>query len=288
MPIWLPGRFGILTGLCSLGALLALASALHSVPAQAGSLVDVELVIAADVSTSMTLAEKKLQQQGFVQAFRDRDLIRTILNGKTARIAVTYVEWGGYRTPKVVVPWTIIDGEASSLAFAQRLETNFPSRMPRGTAIGTLLEFSSGLLAQGEHPATRSVINISGDGIDNKRPDLRQIRQSLLDDGVTINGLPLAYRDEVEGIPDSVLDERPPDFLIRYYRDEVIGGTGAFVEPVVARDQFSGAILKKLMREIGGDSISSNSGGTTCSAAFIAPCFVAYNPSGQAVPDDGN
>jgi hypothetical protein len=57
--------------------------------------VDLELVLAVDVSYSMDLDEQRLQRQGYVAAFLEPELIEAIENGPLGRIAVTYVEWGG-------------------------------------------------------------------------------------------------------------------------------------------------------------------------------------------------
>src|SRR5713101_964335 len=57
--------------------------------------VDVELVIAVDVSYSMDPDEQALQREGYVEAISSRDLIDAVRKGPNGRIAVTYVEWAG-------------------------------------------------------------------------------------------------------------------------------------------------------------------------------------------------
>lgn len=238
---------------------LATAAVVTSGPARAGQAVDLQLVIAADVSTSMDREEKTLQQQGFVLAFRDPELIRMMLAGPEGRISVTYFEWGGDRTPKLVVPWTVIDSPQAALAFAQRLERNFPSRLPRGTSIGMALDYSSYLLQSSGYDAGRNVVNLSGDGVNNNVPDVEETRARLLDMGTTINGMPIVYKSLLQGVLDGAEDDFPPEYLIDYYRNEVIGGPGAFVEPVTARQNYSAAILRKLIREIGANRLTIGS-----------------------------
>lgn len=263
--------------LAQLRILAAVAAASLPSVAQAEPAVDVQLVIAADVSTSMDKEEKELQQQGFVEAFRNPELIRTILSGPAARISVTYIEWGGNRAPKVVVPWTVIDSPASALAFAQRLDANFPARMPRGTALGMILEYASYLLQSSGFEARRSVINVSGDGVNNTQPDLAGARAAALEAGATINGMPIVYKGLLEGVLDGAENDFPPEYLVDYFETEVIGGPGAFVEPVTSRQNYANAIMRKLVREIGGNNVSigfsqpAAPGGKTTTAASAPP-----------------
>ena len=94
-------------------------------PALAQTQVDLELVIAVDVSLSMDLDEQRLQRDGYVAAFRDPEVHKAIASGAFGRIAVTYMEWAGPPIQQVVVPWTVIDGSQAAQALADRLE-NIP------------------------------------------------------------------------------------------------------------------------------------------------------------------
>ncbi len=219
-------------------------------PAHAEVPVDVELVIAADASVSMDREEALLQQQGFVEAFRHPDILRAIETGPTGRIAVSYLEWGGDSRHRVVVPWTLIDGAESARRFADRLEASRPARFKRGTSISSALLRSHDLLQQSGYAGARRVVNISGDGVNNKGPDLAHVRARLLANGVTINGLPIVYKGLLDGVVAGSELQTNPTFLIDYFERDVIGGPYAFVEPVTAIETYADAIRRKLMREI--------------------------------------
>ncbi|MBB4273897.1 DUF1194 domain-containing protein [Rhizobium mongolense] len=214
--------------------------------AVAGELVDMQLVIAADVSTSMDAQEKALQQRGFVEAFRRPEIIEAIAAGRNGRIAVTYVEWGGEGQRRLVIPWTIITNETDSWLFSLKLEVSLPAKIHRGTSISGILSYADYLIRSSGYDATRSLINISGDGVNNKGRDLMPVRAGVLARGITINALPVVYGgllgDEEEAIS--------PENLLAYFRSEVIGGPDAFAEPVAAPEEYSPAIYRKLLREI--------------------------------------
>lgn len=235
-------------GLCCAATLLC--AMLLPAPA-GGTPVDVELVIAADVSVSMDREETLLQQNGFAEAFRHPDVLQAIGSGATGRIAVTYFEWGGDGLHRIVVPWTLIDSGESAHRFARKLETSRPARFKRGTSIGSALLKSHRLLRQSGFSGARRIINISGDGMSNKGPDLARARETLLAAGLTINGLPIVYKGHGEGMVSDPRLAADPGFLIGYFAREVIGGPNAFVEPVTAVENYADAIRRKLLREIG-------------------------------------
>lgn len=215
--------------------------------AAANERVDLALVIASDVSTSMSYAERQMQQKGFVEAFRHPRIIEAMKSGRAGKIAVIYMEWGGRERQRIVVPWTIIDGEAAAWSFSIALEANFPATLRPGTAMGDALQFASMLFPGCGCEPDRSVINISGDGANNIGLDLAPVRKALLGRGITINGLPIASGDSTGGEQNI-----PPDQLVSYFYREVIGGTGAFVIPVLSRETYPPAIYRKLLREISG------------------------------------
>ncbi|MCX5493801.1 DUF1194 domain-containing protein [Kaistia dalseonensis] len=231
--------------------LFAFAARAHAASAASGAIVDLELVIAADVSVSMDVHERRLQQQGFVEAFRDPEVIGAITGGPHGRIAVTFVEWGGVDRQVVVTPWRVIEDKASAYAFAGDLERRVPGRLARGTAIGDALIRSASLFEGNGIHGARQAIDLSGDGVSNNGRPLELARQSVLAKGITINGLPIAYRDVGLNLT-AAEEELPPEMLVRYFQDDVIGGPGAFVQPVLHIDDFSDAIRSKLIREIRG------------------------------------
>lgn len=214
--------------------------------------VDLELVIALDVSTSMDREERRLQRDGFVAAFRDPEVIHAIQSGPKRRVAVSAMEWAGERRQDVIVDWHLITDAASAADFADALERRIPGRMPMGTAIGSAMLRAATLFGSDDYAGTRRVIDVSGDGINNRGEDPSQARDTLVARGITINGLPIVYKRLLEGVSIQDKDIFPPESLVDYFNDRVIGGPGAFVEPVLGLQQFDDAIRRKLLREIRG------------------------------------
>ncbi len=227
---------------CGLAALSIVAG-----EAAAAEPVDLALVIASDVSTSMSYAERRMQQKGFVEAFRHPRIIEAMKSGRTGRIAVTYMEWGGRGRQRIAIPWTIIESEADAWSFSLALETSFPATLRPGTAMGDALQFAVSLLPECGCEPQRSVINISGDGTSNIGQDLALIRKAVLSQGITINGLPIA-----SGEPTDDEQTISPEQLISYFYRDVIGGPGAFAVPVLSHETYPPAIYRKLLREISG------------------------------------
>lgn len=212
--------------------------------ARAQTVVDLELVIAVDVSLSMDLDEQRLQRDGYVAAFRDAEIIKAIVSGAHGRIAVTYVEWAGPASQSVVIPWTVIDGEKAARAFADRLEAT-PITRARLTSISSALKFSHDLFSSSGAKGIRRVIDISGDGPNNAGLPVLPARDEVVAGGIVINGLPIVFRLSAYSAFDI------PD-LDRYYANCVIGGAGAFMVPVRDMVEFASAIRRKLLLEISG------------------------------------
>src|SRR5512134_227959 len=207
--------------------------------------VDLELVLAVDVSLSMDADEQRLQREGYVAAFRDPAVHRAIATGALGRIAVTYVEWAGEHAQETVVPWTLIDGPDAARGFADELAVSPPSRA-RMTSISSAITYAAAQLQGSRFAGLRRVIDISGDGPNNAGRPVVMAREEALAMGVVINGLPILAKEEsVSGFFDIArLDE--------YYRDCVIGGPGAFMVPITASEEFAPAIRQKLILEIAG------------------------------------
>jgi hypothetical protein len=226
----------------ALGVLaIALCAASGSASAQLS--VDLELVIAVDVSLSMDLDEQRLQREGYVAALRDSEVHEAITTGPNGRIAITYIEWAGPPSQLVVIPWTLIDGPAAARAVADRLEKETISRF-RMTSISAALDFSAGLFKSSGFKGIRRVVDVSGDGPNNAGMPVTVLRDRIVGQGITINGLPIMLKE-----PSNFFDI--PD-LDRYYADCVIGGTGAFMIPIRARTEFRTATRRKLLLEIAG------------------------------------
>jgi hypothetical protein len=225
-------------------AVLAAVCGLAATEAAAQTPVDLELVVAVDVSLSMDLEEQRLQRDGYVAAFRDPELQRAIALGAHGRIAVTYAEWAGPSWQSVIIPWTVIDGPAGARAFADRLAAQ-PISRERLTSISGALQFARGLLARSGFTAARRVVDVSGDGPNNSGAPIVPVRDALVADGIVVNGLPIVLRAATPSIFD-LAD------LDRYYAACVIGGEGAFMVPVKEIGELKAAIRRKLLMEVSG------------------------------------
>jgi hypothetical protein len=216
---------------------------LSSPAARAQQTIDLALVIAVDVSSSMTDAEQEFQRAGFVEAFRSPKVHKAIHKGALGRIAVTYVEWSEKDDQIILAPWTVIDGAIAAQSFAERL-AHQPIRRGGMTSISGLIDMSVRLLADLDEEPLRQVIDISGDGPNNDGRKVIYARNKALQQGITINGLPIMIKS-----PASAWDMVDLD---AYYRDCVIGGTGSFMVVIEHPDQFKEVIRTKLIREITG------------------------------------
>jgi hypothetical protein len=213
-------------------------------PASAAEAVDLLLVLAVDVSQSIVIEDARLQREGYRNALTDPRVLTAIAGGPLGAIAVAYVEWGGYFYHRIVVPWTRIAGPEDAYGWSDLLGTTPPQTMT-WTSISGGLEFSAKVLADCPYEAARQVIDISGDGGNNNGPPPEPVRDRLVNDGITINGLPIVTGGPVYGTA-------PDQSLEAYYRESVIGGPGAFL--IVAGDYtaFGDAIRHKLIQEIAG------------------------------------
>jgi len=224
--------------------LLAAAAALLSVPASAAEPVDVELVLAVDVSLSMSPMELDIQRKGYAAALTDDRVLQAIADGGFGKIAVTYFEWAGISSQHVVVPWTTIANRADAERVAAMLSAQ-PANSARRTSIAAALEFGADLFAESPYRSTKRVIDISGDGPNNQGEPVVSARDRVTGLGVVINGLPLMTTGGITGTY-SIVN------LDRYYSDCVIGGPGAFMIPVNDWTQFPEAIRRKLVLELAG------------------------------------
>jgi hypothetical protein len=218
-----------------------LATLLTAAAHAADTAVDLELILAVDVSRSMDPDEQQLQRDGYVAALSHPDIIAAIRSGAHHRIALTYVEWAGPAVQYTAVDWRVIDGEASARAFADTL-AQAPIQGFRGTSISSGLAFMKTRFDDNGFTALRRVIDVSGDGPNNMGMPVEFARDSVVQAGITINGLPIMIK-QVGGF--AAIDN-----LDVYYQDCVIGGAGAFLLVVTSADQFAEAIRRKLVLEI--------------------------------------
>ena len=207
--------------------------------------VDLELVLAVDVSGSVDEMEGRLQRMGYVNAFRSPSVLRAIQSGRHKSIAVTYMEWAGFDFQRVVVGWRKIHDGASAEAFAYLL-SQAPIGVGPYTSISGAIDFALPLFENNGFTSERRAIDISGDGPNNSGEYVTNARDRAIRAGVTINGLPI-----VNNRP-SPWGRRPMPNLDLYYRKCVIGGRRSFL--VVANDfkSFGRAIRRKLILEIVG------------------------------------
>jgi hypothetical protein len=205
--------------------------------------VDVELVLAVDVSRSISPEELMIQRLGYAEALTSPEVLAAIGDGLLGRIAITYIEWAGARAQRTVIDWTVIETSAEAQRFADEILGNTLGTMRR-TSISGALEYAAGSFEGNGFDGLRRVIDISGDGPNNDGPPVTEVRDAVVARGITINGLPLMTNTGggFQELPD----------LDIYFRDCVIGGPMAFVIPVTGWDQFADAVRRKLVLELAG------------------------------------
>ena len=227
-------------------AILLLLSVMAAWPARAAEKVDLLLVLAADVSRSVDAEKFQLQRAGYAAAIADRRVLDTIRAGRNGRIGVLYLEWSGIGNQKVVIDWTLVDGDKAAQAFGDRLLES-PRAFADRTSISGGIEAAVAQFARAPFTAERQTIDVSGDGTNNAGRDVTLARDDALQSGININGLvilsdrPLAWNPE---------HTNPPGGLAKYYQDHVIGGPGAFVMEAKDFNSFGDAIIKKMIAEI--------------------------------------
>ena len=227
-------------------AAIVAAPALAVLSARAEEPVDLLLVLAADVSRSIDTPKFQLQREGYAAAISDKRVLEAITAGRHRRIAISFVEWSGVSAQKLVIPWTIVDGPDAARKFGDQL-LELPRSFAERTSISGGIDFSVKLFDEAPFQAARKTIDVSGDGTNNSGRDVTLARDDALAKGITINGLVILSDRPMAWNPEHT---NPPGGLPNYFRDNVIGGPGAFV--VVAEDfnSFGQAIVKKLIAEI--------------------------------------
>ena len=210
--------------------------------------VDLQLVLAVDVSRSIDEVEAELQRRGYVEALTNDRVIDAILSGENRRIAVCYTEWAGTHYQVVVRDWTVIDSPAAARRFADKL-ADAPRQSQSWTAVGAALAHAGQRFEGSGFASRRRVIDISGDGRTNDGPPAELVRDRLVQQGIVVNGLPVMMNRTNFG--------RPPDLmLVKYYEENVIGGPGSFMIVADNFDHFGRAVRTKLVREISGVDVT--------------------------------
>jgi hypothetical protein len=208
----------------------------------AAASVDVELVLAVDVSYSMDMDELAIQREGYAQAIISKEFLQALKTGPTGKIAITYFEWAASSDQKIIIPWRVIDGPETADAVANEIMKT-PIRRASRTSISGAINFAMPLFDENPYRGLRRVIDISGDGPNNNGAPVTGARDEALAKGITINGLPIMVKEPSY----STMDIDNLDF---YYEDCVIGGPGSFVVSIKDRDKFKEAIRTKLLLEV--------------------------------------
>ena len=227
-------------------AVVTLALATPALPSRAADAVDLLLVLAADVSRSVDGPKYQLQREGYATAMADPRVLNAIKSGLNGRIAVSFVEWSGVGSQQVVVDWMLIDGPQSARTFGDRLLESRRSFADR-TSISAAIDFSTAQFARAAFESKRRTIDVSGDGTNNSGRDVARARDDAVALGITINGLVILSERPLPWNPEHT---NPPGGLANYYRDNVIGGPGAFVMEAKNFNSFGQAIIGKLIAEI--------------------------------------
>ena len=208
--------------------------------------VDLLLVLAADVSRSIDTEKFQLQREGYATAVSDPRVLEAIKSGRTGRIGLSYVEWSGLTSQRLVVDWTTVSGAESAKSFADRL-LEAPRSFADRTSISAAIEFAMAQLGRAPFRSQRRTIDVSGDGTNNSGRDVAQVRDEALAQDVTINGLVILSETPLAWNPDHT---NPAGGLENYYRQNVIGGPGAFVLAAQGFNSFGEAIVKKMISEV--------------------------------------
>jgi Protein of unknown function (DUF1194) len=219
------------------GYLLCLAamSLALTIPTRAQTVVDLQLVLAVDVSGSVNAHRFELQKMGYVTAFQNPRVMAAIAGGRNQQIAVTMTQWSGPFLQAQVLPWTLLKDASSIRAAAGVIESAPRMMYGGGTSISGAIDHAATLFPQSPFKSERHVIDVSGDGSNNRGRPVTHARDEAVAAGMVINGLP-------------ILAFEP--YLDQYFKDYVIGGPGAFMIAAKAFETFAEAILMKLIIEI--------------------------------------
>lgn len=228
----------IILFVASLAGLWHLPARAQTPPSARDRAVDLELILMADGSGSVDDEEFTLQRFGYAKALRDPEIIRAIKGGILGRIALAYVEWSGPELKIPIVNWTVIRSKEDLDAFASELESHPRELYGGGTAVGDAIAYGAESILSNAFEGTRRVVDLSGDGPDRNGMAAVDGRAYALSKGITVNGLPIL---EFDGDP-----------LEAFYRDNVIGGPGAFYIAARGFKDFFRAVRRKLILEIAG------------------------------------
>lgn len=228
--------------LLSIGAILIPLLAAPSAALGDDIEVDLQLFLAVDASRSMTPRELEIQRRGYAEALVSDPVVQAIRDGLLGRVALTYVEWAGAQSQRVIVDWTMVSSREEMQVFAAQLTAHFDPALRR-TSISGALDYARNSIHNNGYTSYRKVIDVSGDGPNNQGRPVLPARDATIAEGITINGLPLMTR---EGMGSQFHLED----LDEYYKNCVIGGPRSFVIPVLDWEAFPEAVRRKLVLEL--------------------------------------
>jgi hypothetical protein len=214
--------------------------------ARAGEPVDLVLALAMDVSRSMEYPKFVLQRLGYAAAVTDPQVLKAIRSGPHQKIALCFIDWSGGGEQRLIIDWNVIDSTESAQRFGD-LILEAPRSFNDRTSIGGGITYAAAQIARAPYEADRQTIDVSGDGTNNAGRDVTLARDQVVAKGINVNGIPILTDMRESRTPEHT---NPPGGLEKYYRENVIGGPGAFV--MVAEDfsSFGRAMVKKLIAEI--------------------------------------
>ena len=216
--------------------------------------VDLLLVLAADVSRSIDEGEFNLQRKGYASALTDPRVLRAIVGGRNHAIGITFVEWSGQSDQNVVLDWCVVRDEEGAGAAAATILAAPRSFLGR-TSISAAIDFAMERFAAAKIQAEKRVIDISGDGTNNSGRPVTEARDQAVATGVTINALAII---NTQANPGYAFHTQPPGGLPKYFEENVIGGSNAFLLQVENFDTFGEAITRKLATEIASADLSKH------------------------------
>src|ERR1700730_2242865 len=216
-------------------------------PTCAADRVDLLLVLAADVSGSMDESKFDLQRSGYAVAFSNARVIEAIGGGPEGRIAVAFIAWSGILQRKIVIDWTVISNDETARQFGDHILEAPRAFARNSTSISAGIDFAMTQLDRAPYETRRRVIDVAGDGDNNSGRDVTAARDEAIAKGITINGLVILTEPPT---PWNSNHTNPSGGLAHYYRNNVIGGPGAFVMVAENSNSFGDVIVRKLIAEI--------------------------------------
>lgn len=203
--------------------------------------IDTELVLLADVSQSMTIADVKTQREGYAAAFRSQLVMDQISAGACGAIAVQYVEWAEDQT--IIADWTIIRSIADGYVFASTIEEASKEHAGGMTAFSAAMEFAAQQIITNGIEANWRVVDVSSDGVNTSGPSPSTVRdtytQGPIWEQIAFNGLPIFK------------GKQQKKSQAKFFNEEVVGGPRSFLAESVTIDNIGQAIIKKIQQEIG-------------------------------------